>query len=258
MGYYSQMTPEAPLAAGQATAPAPKSTSLSRLFSVFTSPGATFAELARDPHFILAWCVQIVAAEIFGFLMIQRVGVYAMARQAMMQNPATQAMSPAAQQHSLAIAAVGLRVSFYAAPVWSIVVLLILGGIFLGLANLLLGYEASYKQALAMVSYAFLVMTLYTVIAIIVIALSATPSSLQIKNLVGTNIGYFFDPSTTSKFLYALGSHIGIFGIWTMILLGIGLGKLGGKKGRTGSGLSVVVVLWLLYILASSGLASLF
>lgn len=251
------MTPEMPLSATPAAAPR-RSSSLQRIFSVFTSPGKTFEEIARDPHFILAWCVQIVVSVIFGVIVVQRIGIYAMARQALAQNRATQALSASQLQHTLAVTATAMKISFYSAPVWSIVILLVLAAVFLGLGNLLLGYEARFKQALGMVSYAYLVWTLYTLVVIAVVALSPDPSSLQISNLVGTDLAFFMDKATTPAFVYALGTHIGIFVIWLVILLGIGLAKLGGKKGKVASALSVVVVLWLLMILVFSGVTAAF
>ncbi|MGH9475844.1 MAG: YIP1 family protein [Terriglobales bacterium] len=251
------MTPELPLATGSAP-PIRSPSSFERLFTVFSSPGKTFEAIARDPHFILCWCVQIVVAAIFGALLIQRVGIYNMARQALAQNRATQVMPPASYQHALAISAIGMKISFYSAPLWQIVILLILAAVFLGLGNLLLGYEARYKQALGMVSYAYLAMTLYSLVVIAVIGLTANPTSLQITNLVGTNLAFFMDKATTSPFLYALGTHLDIFAVWTVILLGVGLAKLGGKKGKVGGALSVVVVLWLLVILVFSGISTAF
>lgn len=257
MGYNSRMTPEAPLAAGQATAPAPKSTSLSRLFTVFSSPGATFQDLAQDPHFILAWCVQIVVAIVSALVLSQRIGIYAMARQGLEQRGNFQAMSPSQQAHILALSANVMRFTVFIAPVGTLVVLLVLAAIFLGLGNFVLGYEARYKQSLAMVSYAYLAMTLFSILTIIVVLVSASPASVSITNPIGTNLGFFLSRQSSGAFLYALGSHIGLFTIWTVILLGIGLSRMGGKKGKLSGALSVVVVLWLLYILAASGLAAL-
>ncbi|MGH9488204.1 MAG: YIP1 family protein [Terriglobales bacterium] len=250
------MTPDIPLATGK-TAPPKRTTSLSRLFSVFASPGATFNELSEDPHFILCWCVEIVISFIFGVTLVNRIGVYTMARTALAQSPNTQALSAAQLQTTLKVMAVGMKISFLAAPVLTIIYILIIAAIFLGLANFLLGYQANYKQSLAMVSYAFLAMTLYSIIEFIVVLASPNPTSLQFTNLVGTNIGFYLDKNTTSKFLYALGTHVDLFAIWTVILLGVGLAKLGGKKGRVGASTSVVVALWLLCILIFSGLSAL-
>lgn len=251
------MTPEAPLAAGQAAAPAPKSTSLSRLISVFTSPGATFQDLAQDPHFILAWCVQIVVAILSAVVLTHRVGIYAMARQAIEQRGNFQAMSQAQQANVLAVTAKVLHLTVYLAPVGTIVILLILAAIFLGVGNFVLGYEVRFKQSLAMVSYAYLAMMLFTILTIVVVLLSANPASINVTNPIGTNIGFFLSKASVGAFLFALGSHLDLFVIWTVILLSIGLSRLGGKKGRFGGALSVVVVLWLLYVLAASGLAAL-
>ncbi|MGH9466995.1 MAG: YIP1 family protein [Terriglobales bacterium] len=251
------MTPEAPLAS-RAAAGDKRSSSFTRLFSVFSSPGATFSELARDPHFILCWCVQVVVSLLVGFTMLHRVGVYALARQALAQRGATQALSGVQLQHALAAAAIGMRFTYYLAPIGTIVVSLIMAGIFLGLVNFVLGYEANYKQSVAVVSYAYLVQTLYWLLTIVVLWLMANPASVTFTNPIGTNLGFFLDKNATSPFLYALATHMDVFAIWTVILLGIGLSKLGGKKGKVSAALGGVVVLWLLYIFVSSGVVALF
>ncbi|MGH7990077.1 MAG: hypothetical protein ACREDS_07830, partial [Limisphaerales bacterium] len=76
--------------------------------------------------------------------------------------------------------------------------------------------------------------------------------------LTGSNLAVLFDKNSTGAFLYNLSLHIDIFSIWTAVLLGIGLAKMGGKKGKVGSAVGVVLALWVLYILCAAGLTAAF
>lgn len=239
-----------------ATPVAPRMSSAARIAGVFVSPVRTFTELARDPHFILAWCVQVVVSLGLDIVMVNKVGIFAMARQAMAQNSRLQSLSPAIQAQALSRTAAIMRVTFYVQPLGVIVVLLLLGWIFQGVANFLLGQESRYKQTLAMVSHAYLAQTLYGLL--LLIPLLTNPGNFVLTNPLGTNPAFYLDKATTPAFLYALCTHLDIFSIWVVVLLAVGLAQLSGRKGKFGSALGAVGGLWLLYILVTSGISAAF
>lgn len=236
----------------------PYMSSLARIFGTFGSPGRTFADIAREPHFILCWCVQIVVGVGFAVMLLHKVGAYALARQAIMQSSRASALDPAALQTAIANSAKLFQFGVYISPAASIIVLLFLGWIFQGISNFLLGQEARYKQTMSMVSHAYLTQTLFALLAMLVLALMADPTTFQITNPMGTNLGFFLDKANTSAFLYAFGTHLDVFSLWTVVLLSLGLAKLGGRKGKFGSALGATASLWLLYCLVASGVTAAF
>jgi hypothetical protein len=251
------MMPPSTTSPTTATPPA-RSSSAARILGVFASPGKTFAELAADPHFILCWCVQIVVGLLFAYELMTRVGAYALARQQLMLGTRTQSLSPEQLDKAIATAATVFKYSMWASPVIAIVFMLVMAAIMMGIANFVLGYETRYKQQVSMVSHAYLVQTLVGLLSVGVLALTASPYSFQLNNPMGSNIGFFLDKSTTPAFLYQLATHLDIFSIWIVVLLALGLSKMGGKKGKFGSALAVVVSLWLLYVLVISGVSAAF
>lgn len=232
--------------------------SLARIVGTFASPGATFADIAREPHFILCLCVEVVAGLLYSWEILHRVGAYTLTQQAMGMSPMFRNLDPAVQQRQLAMAARVTPYTTYLQPIFGIIVYLILAAIFLGIANFVLGYEARYKQTLAMVSHAFLAMTLFFLLAALVVALMGDPSSFQMVNPIGTNVGFYLDKASTAPFLYALAGRLDIFALWTTVLLSLGLAKIGGKKGKFGSAFGTVVALWLLMILTVAGVTAAF
>lgn len=230
--------------------------SLARIFGVFVSPGRTFEDVAREPHFILCWCIQLAVGEGVALMMVQRVGIYAMARQAMSQSAAFTNASPELQQQMVARTASVMHYTTLFQPFLIVFFLLLFGWIFQGVANFLLGYEARYKQAMSMVSHAYLAQTLLALITMLVLWLN--PGSYNLLNPLGTNVGFFLDKASTSPFLYALATHLDIFSLWIVILLGVGVAALGGRKGKFLPAFWSVFGLWLFYVLASSGLTAAF
>ncbi|MGH9477678.1 MAG: YIP1 family protein [Terriglobales bacterium] len=240
-------------------APTPRQmSSLTRLFAAFYAPGACFEDIAREPHFILCWCVQIVIGIAYIELMMRRVGVYTLSKQALMQSSRAAAMSPDQLQTAINTSAKFYHFSVYLVPVGLIAFLLVMGAIVLAISNFLLGQEGRYKQSLAVASHAYLPQTLMGLLTMLVLALMADPSNFNFVNPLGTNIGFYLDKSTTSAFLYNLAGHIGVFPIWIVTLLAVSIASLSGKKGKIGRAFWPIFALWLLFILCAAGLSAAF
>lgn len=248
--------PSLPSAAGAAAPREPRRmSSVARIFGAFYSPGATFEDIAREPHFILCWVV-IAAASVFGsYTLLTRFGAYGLARQALLARPQAQTLSAAQLQAQLATAAKILPIQMYAAPVFVVLMLLLLGAIFLGAENFLLGQQVKYKPMLATVSHAMLpVFALYSLAGAAVLWLRADPNTARFDNLLGSNPAFYLDPSSIGPVWNAFLEHFDLFSFWTIGLLALGMTKLGAKV-KFGSALAVVVGLWLLYVLLAFGLA---
>ena len=230
--------------------------SAARIFGVFGAPVKTFADIAREPHFILCWCVQVIVGIVVAYGMVSKVGIFAMARQALAQGSRLQALSPAMQQQILARTANIMRVTFYFQPLEIILLLLLLGWIFQGVGNFLLGQESRYKQTMSMVSHAYLPQTLLGLLYLIPVYTNS--GNFNLTNPLGTNPAFFMDKAATPTFLYAICTHIDIFSIWIVLLLAVGLAQLSGRKGKFGNALAAVGGLWLLYVLVASGVAAAF
>ncbi|MGH9481800.1 MAG: YIP1 family protein [Terriglobales bacterium] len=248
-------SPSSATAAADAAAPI---SSPARLVSVFTSPGRTFADIARAPHFVLCIAVQVVVGMSYWGLILHRIGSYNLARQALLQTARGRAMDPAALQSAASLTGKLYSYSLYATPVFGILFALFMGVIFLGVSNLLLGQEARYKQALSMTCHALLTTTLYALVAMLLLVLMPDPTNFQFTNPIGTNPAFFMDKASSSAFVYAFATRLDLFTIWGVILLAIGLAKLGGKKGKVSSAFWATFTLWMLYCLVTSGIAAAF
>ena len=66
------------------------------------------------------------------------------------------------------------------------------------------------------------------------------------------------DPVTSPKFLYSLASSLEVFGIWTLVLIAVGLKAAGGRNISFGSALAAVFVPWVIWVLCKASLAGMF
>lgn len=228
--------------------------SAARLLTIFYSPGPTFEDIARAPHFVLCWIVQVIVGSGNAAYMLHRIGALAMARQAMMQGAAARTLDPATFEQRAQLTARVMHYSLYASPLSVPLVMLIFALIFLGVVNFLFGKEARFKQIVAVVSHAMLPLTLFALLSMAVLRFS-DPANFLFTNAVGSNAAFYLDPATTSPALYALLAHLDLFAFWCVVLLALGMTKLG-RGLRFASMFGVTASLWLLFVLGAAGVAA--
>ncbi|MGH9541169.1 MAG: YIP1 family protein [Terriglobales bacterium] len=230
--------------------------SLARIFGVFYAPSATFEDIAREPHFILAWVVMIVCSFLFGYAMVHRVGPAELARQMAMSAPNAQTMPQDQLNKAMAIDAKIAPVIFLALPPVMVVIFsLILAAIFLAVENFLLGQAVRYKGVLGVISHAYLPSALMALAVVLILYLRADPTGVNFMAPIGSKALFYVDPSTTSPVMVKLLGQIDLFSFWIMALLALGLAKLGAKL-KFSTTLATVVGLWVLWVLFSVGLAA--
>jgi hypothetical protein len=140
-----------------------------------------------------------------------------------------------------------MKVSAYASPLLSIVLLLIVAGALL-LAFRLLGSEGNFAQAFSVTVYAWYPRVIKSVLAAIVILSRKSISILDLQNPLLSNLGFLFDPKT-KPLLFAIGSSLDLFVIWSVILLVIGFSAL--ARVSRGKAAGIVIGLWIVVNLLS-------
>jgi hypothetical protein len=84
------------------------------------------------------------------------------------------------------------------------------------------------------------------------------PEDFDLNNPLMFNLGALFEPNMPSKFIHSLASSIDLFPIWVMFLMATGLKAAGGKRFSFGSGLSAVVLPWVVFVLGRAAMAAIF
>ncbi|HUO34039.1 MAG TPA: YIP1 family protein, partial [Candidatus Acidoferrum sp.] len=132
----------------------------------------------------------------------------------------------------------------------------IVAAVLLGIFNLTNSTQTTFHIALGIVAFAWTPWLVHGLIGILILFLK-DPSTVDLENLVASNPGAFL-ADDAPKWLSALLGSIDIFAIWTMILLAIGFSTTNPKKLTFGKALTMVVVVWIFFVLVKVGLTSLF
>ena len=228
---------------------------IARMVGVVTAPKATFENVVKAPR--PAGVLFLVAA-------IIAIGTVApqfteKGRQAMLdvqvkaaENMATRLGQPMGQDAYAALDArsrsVGWRMlgmvnPFVGLPIWCLLVAAVYWATF----NIVLGGTATFKQALAIVTHSQVIGALGMIAGLPIMILSGKMSMFGPFNL-----GALAPTLEAGPLATFLGS-VSVFGIWGMLVTGVGLGVLYRR-----SGLNIGIALVVIYLLFMYGLSSLF
>jgi len=226
-------------ATAPATSPAPASSKglISRIFGVFFSPRATFADVAARPKVLGALVIGLIVVTAAMFALFStEVGQQAWIDQQIkgsesfgrtMTDQQIQGMERIAP-YIRYIVAVGY---FVAIPI----VLAIFSGIILGIFNAFLGGDATFKQVYAVVAHSGAIIAVQQLFTLPLDYVRETLSS-------PTNLAVFLPFLDENSFPARLLGSIDLFVIWWSISLAIGLGVLYRK--RTGPIASTLLVIY--------------
>jgi len=223
-----------------------------RVLSVFVSPGAVFADIARKPTVALA-LILLTLVSVGGQLAVIPHMDMAATIQARMEKSGrkvSDAQMTKAIEMGNKFKYVGVGIGAVATPA----MFLLLGLVF-WLGVKLLGSDTGYVRILSTVTHAFLPATVVsTILLVIIVSRSGMIPATAISGLVKANLGAFL-PSSTGPALRALAGSVDLFAAWSLVLLAMGLATVGRLKQARATAL--VVGLWLVYVVGHVGLASL-
>jgi hypothetical protein len=135
----------------------------------------------------------------------------------------------------------------YAVPFLLLLFGLMGAGLFLATANFGFGGKATYGQMLGVWFYGMLPLMLVSILTIITLYAGADSDSFNLKDPVGTNIGYYLYGGSSPHWLITLLSSVDVLAIWSAVLLTIGVSTVAGIK--LSSAAVVVFGWWGLYVL---------
>lgn len=135
------------------------------------------------------------------------------------------------------------------APIGTLVSLVIVAAVLFFVFNVLLGGDSAFRRIFSVYCYSSLI----AIPAMIV----KFPLIMMKENLnVQTSLALILSVNDKDTFLYSVLSGFDIFSFWQVILVSMGLGVM--YKYTTKKAFTAVLILWLIWILAKSGLSTLF
>lgn len=228
-----------------------------RVIDTFIAPSKTFTDVQRSSSWWLPWLIGVIVTLGLGFAIQQKIGWDKTYDNVLKQSPSQQQridQMPADQQaRTKQIGATFTKIVFWATPAVAIIIALISAGVLLGTINFGFGGRAKFGQMLAVWFYGTLPWAIQGLLGIVTVYAGIDPDSFNLKNFVGTNIGYYL-PQDMPKALISLATSLDITTIWALILLTIGCSIVG--KISRGKAAGAVFGWWILIVLVRMGVAA--
>lgn len=222
-----------------------------RIIGVFFSPGATFADIARSPSWVLPVVLMMVLGAGVAFVMNQKVDWRDVAAKRIEESPRAANLSPEQKEQQIAMGAkISPGIAWGIGICWPILQAVIVAAVMLLAYNLIGGAGARFGTSIGIVAHAYFPWILYSLLFVLILYLK-TPGTVDLENPVATNVGAFL-PESTSKALMSLAKSIDIFSIWTVLLISAGFTAVNPKKLK-GKALGIAIAVWAIYVVIKVG-----
>lgn len=250
-----------PVAPSPSVPPVPEPQSISvfgRLIGVFFSPKATFEDIARKP----SWIAPILVMMILGVVSVSALNSHFDWRdyitQQIEKSPRAANLSPEQKQQQIDMSAkFSPTVAYVMGVVMPLLAVLVIAGVLLLAYNVLAGAGISYSASLSVVAHSiFPTVVVGTFLFLLVLFLKPV-GAFDLDNPVATNLAALL-PESVSKGLVAIGKNIDLLEIWKLLLLGMGFACLNPKKLKGGKSYTIVISVFLVYVLCRAGIAFIF
>jgi hypothetical protein len=229
------------------------------LSGIFFEPGRTFEALRQRPRFLVAGMILLALSLTVTILVMQKVNFSEFITRQITSGPRSEQMTDEQKQKAVAFwtGPIGKAVVYVIPVVFTIIAFTAGAAIYL-LAVMLMGGKLSYKQALSVWIYSsFPPAILQTILAVVILFMKSADEIDLNKSgggLVVTSLGALLNPSSP-----ALRAALGWFDLFTfygMYLAALGLRKVG--KISSGAAWTIIIALWIIGMLFSTGRAALF
>jgi hypothetical protein len=228
---------------------------IGRIFGVFFSPKATFEDIVRKP----SWIVPTTLILLFSLVAIISLNSHFNWRdyisQQIEKSPRAAQLSAEEKERQVEMSA---KVSPVFAYVFGLVLpicgLLVIALVLLGAYNIMAGAGTNFKTSLAIVSHAVIPASIVGTILFVTVLFLKPVGMFDLENPIASNVAALL-PDDASKWLVALGKNIDLLEFWKLILLSIGFAAVYPKKLKGGKSFSIVLGVFLIYVVLRVGIA---
>ncbi len=239
-------------------APPAKMSEGARIINTYIAPSKTFTDLRRSAAWWGPWILISIFSIAFMMTIGKQVGFEQISKNQIEHSKRADQFDklPADQQaRQLVISSKIIGGLGYASPLVILLISLISTTALWATFKVGASAETTFGQAYAIVMYAGLPGIVGAILGIISLFAGVNPEGFDINNPVGTNLAYYLDPDTTSKFVRGMASSIDLITIWSIVLMGIGFACT--SKVKRSTAIMIVVGWFVFYKVITSALASL-
>jgi hypothetical protein len=234
--------------------PEAKISAFGRVTGVLFSPTETFKDIVRKPNWIVPLLILTAFSVVVCYFLVQKVDWAAFQRKNIESSSFTSNLTQEQKDQ-----AVARNVKFttpltygigFLGPVISILIITL---IYWASFNIFKGAGLKFGTAFAIVNYAFVPAVIGAVLTTIVLVLKHA-GDVDPQRIAITSLGNFL-PGDAAKWMVALGSSIDLIWFWTLALLAIGFAAANPRKITMSSAYSVVIGMWIVWVLIKVGFA---
>lgn len=233
----------------------PALSEIDRLKNAIAAPTKTFTDIKRNASWWAPFLIMAVLSTVFVWVVGQKITwdqVVENQFSAMSdkQKDRIAQLTPDQQAQQRKGMLMGFKYFSYVAPVFVIIIVVIVAAINMATMNFGFGAEIPFKQALAVSWYAGMPRMFQSILAIGITYINKDPSTFNMQNPVVTNLSFLTSQSLHPA-LYSALSFVDVFMLWATYLTGIGLATVASKKESTG--LTVAFGWYIVFMLVSVG-----
>ena len=228
---------------------------IGRIFGAFFSPKATFEDIVRKPSWILPTALIILFSLVAIIALNSHFNWRDYISQQIEKSPRAAQLSAEEKERQVEMSA---KVSPVFAYVFGLVLpicgLLVIALVLLGAYNIMAGAGTNFKTSLAIVSHAVIPASIVGTILFVTVLFLKPVGMFDLENPIATNVAALLSDDA-SKWLVALGKNIDLLEFWKLILLSIGFAAVYPKKLKGGKSFSIVLGVFLIYVVLRVGIA---
>ena len=241
-------------------APAPPAMSEgARIVNTFIAPSKTFTDLRRSAAWWGPFILLAIVTLAFTYTVNSKIGYRKIAENQIQMVPKVadqfEKMSPEQREQQYEIRSKGALIFAYAKSVLRIAWFALIAGVLFATFKFATGAELSYKQSLAVVTYASLPMVIQLLLGIVSLMAGVSPDAYSPDNPIASNPAYFMNPAD-SLVRYSLAAPFDLFAIWTLALTAIGFTCI--SKIKRGTAFGIVFGWYVLLCLVFIGISAVY
>jgi Yip1 domain len=229
-----------------------------RVVDTFIAPSKTFTDILRNTTWWLPFLLAVLVTVGVTFVIDKQVGFERVVENVIHASPKQEdqlsSLTPEQRATRMKGMATGYRYTSYASPIFILIFSAVGALVLWGSFNFGLGARTTFGQMFCLWMYCSLPRLLSGLLTIVTIYFGGNAESFDLKDPVGTNIGYYL-PDAAPWLKTALG-FFDVIGIWTLVLLIIGTAIV--AKVSLGKAAAVIVGWWVLVLMISVATAAAF
>jgi Yip1 domain len=226
-----------------------------RVAGVLFSPDKTFTDIAHKPSWVLPAILLTILGLGVVFFLNQKMDWTSYIRQQAEKSAAWDQLSEEQKDQRVTVGAkIAAPSAWVFGAIGPMVLILFLALVYMVAFNVLSGAQLRYGVSMGITAFALMPAAIGSILTMIVLAMKPY-GTVAPDRLLATSLAVLL-PTDAPRWELTLANSFELFWIWSLVLLAIGFRAANRKKISSGAAFGTVFVLWLIWVLARTGLAA--